>query len=169
MAGELDALDQLIQQAKNAVDPTAEKAAEIAKGNPELRDIHKQLEKIELTLHAMWMMMNNKGFTDAEFDQAMTDAIELSKRKDFQLKGIRCPSCGKNAQLTNHFKIKCIYCGSEAVMHPYEIYNMLPEEEAPQIETAPAEDGVAAPETIDPALQTFEPYDVSKDLNFDDL
>ena len=168
MAGELDALDQLIQQSKASGDPTMEKAAEVAKGNPELKDIHKQLEKIELTLHAMWIMMNNQGYTDAEFDQAMTDAIEFTKRKDFQLKGIRCPSCGKNAQLSNYYKIKCIYCGSEAVMHPYEVYNMLPEEEAPAAVEAPVAEEVAA-EPVDPAFQTFEPYDVSKDLNFDEL
>lgn len=159
--------EKILNKTKDHIDPVKEQAYEIAKGNPELRDIKKQLDKIELTLHAMWIMMNKKGYTDPEFDQAMTEALEFSKRKDFQLKGVRCPSCGKNAQITNHFKIKCIYCGSEAVMHPYEVYNMLPETEYYDDvkDTASAD---ADKSVVDPAFQEFEPYDVTKDLNFDE-
>ena len=160
--------EKIINRAKEAVNPLQDQAYEIAKGNPELRDIKKQLERIELTLHAMWIMMNKKGYTDPEFDQAMTDSLEFSKRKDFKLKGVRCPACGKNAQITNHFKIKCIYCGSEAVMHPYEIYNMLPETEYYDDVKDTASKEKAEP-VIDPAFQEFEPYDVTKDLNFDEL
>lgn len=172
MANEFDdamkKADALIHQAKGGEsDHIMDQAKEIAKGNPELRDIKKQLDKIELTLHAMWIMMNKKGYTDPEFDQAMTEALEFSKRKDFQLKGVRCPSCGKNAQLSNFFKIKCIYCGSEAVMHPYEIYNMLPEQEYTDINEGADKPSVREPQ-IDPAFQEFEPYDVTKDLNFDE-
>ena len=130
--------------------------------NPELKAIIKRMDKLEFTNHAMWIMLEKKGYTNEEFDQAMAEAYELGKRKDFKLSGVRCPSCGQNAQLFESFKIKCIYCGEEAVMHPYEIYNMLPpEEEAP----APAE---AVPEEA-PAPVEPEPYDITKDLNFDDL
>ena len=36
------------------------------------------------------------------------------------LKGMNCPNCGRNAQRSGNFKIKCIYCGMEAVLNPYE-------------------------------------------------
>ena len=133
------------------------------KVSPEMRKLIKKVEKLELTMHAMWIMLNKKGYTDEEFDQAMTESFELSKRNDYQLTGLRCPACGKNAQLSNFFKIKCIYCGSVAVMHPYEVYNMFPE-------GVPEEQTEAAPEAPANSTNTeFEPYDVTKDLNFDEL
>lgn len=135
--------------------------------NPELKAIIKRMDKLEFTCHALWLMLNKKGFTNEEFDQATAEAFELQKRKDFNLKGIRCPACGQNAQLSESYRIKCIYCGEEAVMHPYEIYNMLPE----------IDENAVAPESIDLASDKFlteenlqpEPYDINKDLNFGDL
>ena len=129
--------------------------------NPELQAIIKRMDKLEFTNHAMWIMLEKKGYTNEEFDQAMAEAFEMSKRKDFKLSGVRCPACGQNAQLFESFKIKCIYCGEEAVMHPYEIYNMLPAEEEVKEPEPVAEEATAPAEP--------EPYDITKDLNFDDL
>ena len=130
-------------------------------GNPELKALIKRMDKLEFTNHAMWIMLEKKGFTNEEFDQAMAEAYELGKRRDFKLSGVRCPACGQNAQLFEDFKIKCIYCGEEAVMHPYEIYSMLPTEPETKAPEASAEEA--------PAPSEPEPYDISKDLNFDDL
>ena len=48
-------------------------------------------------------------------------------------------------------------------MHPYEVYNMFPE-------GVPEEQTEAAPEAPANSTNTeFEPYDVTKDLNFDEL
>lgn len=134
-------------------------------GNPELKALIKRMEKLEFTNHAMWIMLEKKGFTNEEFDQAMAEAYEIGKRKDFHLSGIHCPACGQNAQLSDHFKIKCIYCGEEAIMHPYEIYNMLPDKDT-VTEPAPT-----AGETFlsEENKAKEEPYDITKDLNFDDL
>lgn len=134
--------------------------------NPELKALIKRMDKLEFTCHAMWLMLNKKGYTDAEFDQAMAEAVELSKRRDYHLSGIRCPSCGQNAQLYDFFKVKCIYCGEEAVMHPYEVYNMLPAEEPAPAEPAASDEPYAVAPEPAPAP---EPYDINKDLNFDDL
>lgn len=134
-------------------------------GNPELKALIKRMDKLEFTNHAMWIMLEKKGFTNEEFDQAMAEAYEIGKRKDFRLKGIHCPACGQNAQLSDNFKIKCIYCGEEAIMHPYEIYNMLPDDE-PVEEAAPATEAEASSAEATPAE---EPYDINKDLNFDEL
>lgn len=117
-------------------------------------DFKKMLDRIsvlEVTNHAMWLMLKNKGFTDEEFDAAMATAHELSKQ-NLPVTGLRCPNCGKSAQISKTYRIKCIYCGADAIIHPYEVY---------EIATAQAEEAAATPEET--------PYDLNSDLRFDDL
>lgn len=120
-------------------------------------DFKKLLERIdvlETTNHAFWLMMKNKGYTDEEFDAAMAEAVECRKQT-LPVTGLRCPNCGKSAQLSAQYRIKCIYCGSDAIIHPYEIYEIVKAQAAAEAAAAEAE--------------ANKPYDVANDLRFDDI
>ena len=144
----------------------------------EVEELKQMVEKQSCLLHAFWIMLKEKGATNEEFDKALTEASLLSKRTDY--KNVKtCPTCGKGLQKIENklFTYKCYYCGLEVLNNPYKKYDGLdpyktnyaePEEEpAPYISDAEA-DAQELKETQDIISQSFEPYDVSKDLNFDE-
>ncbi len=123
-------------------------------------DYKKLLERIdvlETTNHAMWLMLKSKGFTDEEFDVAMCNAVD-ARRQNVPVTGLRCPNCGKSAQLSSQYKIKCIYCGSEAIIHPYEVYEIIKAQAEAEAQAA-----------LEAAALANQPYDVTKDLRFDEF
>ncbi|MBO4636108.1 MAG: hypothetical protein J5685_03080 [Clostridiales bacterium] len=149
---------------------TGEAPAQEIKSNyniaPETKELIKRLDTLETINHAFWIMLSQKGYTDSEFDAAIDQVLQLGKKKDYKLVGVRCPGCGKNAQVSGSFKIKCIYCGMEAVIHPYEMYEMARDAEEEE-ERQKQQELAEQPAYYDPNAQ-FTPYDVSKDLNFDE-
>lgn len=124
-------------------------------------------DKVEVLLHAFWLLMKENGITDEKLDETIGKVLEIRSGGVPTVRGMSCPSCGKGAQMSGAFKIKCIYCGTEAILNPYEaaeIAAQVAEEEAArQAEIEQQERWNKAVEN-DP----FKPYDVSKDLNFDE-
>lgn len=120
----------------------------------DFKKLLKRIDVLETTNHALWLMIKKKGFTDEEFDAAMVEAVD-ARSQNVPVTGLRCPNCGKSAQLSSMYKIKCIYCGSEAIIHPYEVYEII---------KAQAEADAAAAEA-----EANKPYDVTQDLRFDDI
>ena len=123
-------------------------------------------------------MLKEHGATNEELDKALNEAVLLEKRTDF--KNIaNCPNCGKGLQKMENkpFVSKCYYCGTELLINPYKKFDGLDpyntgyaekiEEPAPYVpdDVADQEELKDAQEII---AQSFEPYDVTKDLNFDD-
>ena len=140
------------------------------KAASDFNELKEQVQKLETICHALWIMLNQKGHTNEEFDNAIAEVIERDKSCGMMLKGLRCPNCGKNAQLSKFFKIKCIYCGTEAIIHPYEVYDMFGlagEQEAARI--AEGEEQARRATGTGYAIEEHIPYDVTKDLNFEDL
>ena len=145
----------------------------------ELKDL---VEKQSLLLHAFWLLLKEKGLTNEDLDKALNEAVLLGRRTDYKHSSV-CPECGKPLQsMENYpFKFKCLYCGTEAIGNPYKKYDDLDpyssnyqetEETAAAEESAPVseEDAEASElkEAQDIISRNYEPYDVSKDLNFDD-
>ena len=144
----------------------------------EVEEMKKLLEKQTYLLHAVWLLLKEKGMTNEELDKALNEAVLLEKRTDYK-NLTACPNCGKGLQAMENrpFTSKCYYCGTEILDNPYKKYDGLdpykidytanntepegyvPDEVADQQEVMEAQDVIS---------QTFEPYDVSKDLNFDD-
>ena len=142
----------------------------------------------QILLHAMWLMLKEHGFTNVEFNLHLKEAAQLSLRKDFK-NTVNCPSCGKGMQKLEQvpFTLKCYYCGTEFLCNPFMKFDGLdPNEIEYKPEKATAEeieehskpenyeqrqaqseaDEIASAEEI--LKKDFEPYDVSKDLNFED-
>ena len=102
---------------------------------------------------------------------------------------VNCPSCGKGMQKLEQvpFTLKCYYCGTEFLCNPFMKYDGLDPEEIEyrpdkatseelnehskpenyeQRQVQSEEDEIAnAKEILD---REYQPYDVSKDLNFED-
>lgn len=131
--------------------------------NPEVKALNAKVENLELINHAMWLMLQRLGCSNEEFDSALAYAINSKRQANkINARGMGCPACGKSAQLSSdNMRIKCIYCGNEAVINPYELMDMAAS--SPETPMEPA-----AP--VAPVQPDYsQPYDVSQDLNFDDL
>ena len=144
----------------------------------EVEELKRLVEKQTYLLHAFWLLLKEKGATNEEFDKAITEAVLLEKRKDFKNTTV-CPECGKGLQAMENkpFTSKCYYCGVETLNNPYKKFDGLDPYTTSYSEPAAepeAQDTKADAETdeLDEAKevlsQNFEPYDVTKDLNFDD-
>ncbi len=144
----------------------------------EVEELKRMVEKQSCLLHAFWLMLKDKGATNEEFDKALNEASLLSGRIDYK-NASTCPNCGKGLQKMENklFTSKCYYCGLEVLNNPYKKYDGLDpynkgyvekeEEPAPYISDAEAE-AQELKESQDIISQSFEPYDVTKDLNFDE-
>lgn len=126
-----------------------------------------KFKKLETLIHSMWLLLKKNGYTNEMLDEAIAEALDIEAEGPAYLKGMVCPNCGRNAQLSGSFKIKCIYCGMESVINPYEardIANQFDEALAEQQAEQEQKERWASAVQNDP----YQPYDVSKDLNFDD-
>ena len=135
--------------------------------SPEMKALIARVESLEAVNHAMWLMLQRLGSTNEEFDAALAYVFNTNKSAGkINSRGMGCPACGKSAQLSSdNMRIKCIYCGNEAVINPYELLDMIASQ--PVQEEAPV---MQAPVQAQQVIPDYaQPYDVSKDLNFDDL
>ncbi|MBR3082423.1 MAG: hypothetical protein IKH06_06165 [Clostridiales bacterium] len=142
----------------------------------------------QILLHAMWLMLKDHGADNEEFNGKLKEAVQLSSRTDFK-NSSNCPSCGKGMQKMEKvpFTLKCYYCGTEVLCNPFmkfdgidpnsidykterpsaeELIEQANPENYEQKIAQSEEDEIANAEAI---LNTnYEPYDVSKDLNFEE-
>lgn len=144
----------------------------------EVEELKRMCEKQTYLLHAFWIMLKEHGATNEELDKALNEAVLLEKRTDY--KNItNCPNCGKSLQKMENrpFTSKCYYCGSEMINNPYKKFDDLdpyntgyaenpiqpepyvPDDVADEAEFKSAQDVIS---------QNFQPYDVTKDLNFEE-
>ena len=145
----------------------------------EVEELKKLVEKQTYLLHAFWIILKEKGATNEELDKALNESILLEKRKDYKNTSV-CPTCGKGLQTLENkpFTSKCFYCGIEVLDNPYKKFdNIDPYKPAYSDSVDTNNEGYVSDEEADKKefqeaqdviSQSFEPYDVSKDLNFDD-
>jgi len=130
-------------------------------GNPDLDDLREKVDDLNTLVHAFWILFQESGIPNDKLDEAITKALDIDSQGAFSLKGMVCPHCGMKAQYANTFKIKCIYCGSEAIINPYEAREIAAAYDE-EMERQEAE------EQAEKQIEAAQPYDVNKDLNFDD-
>ena len=144
----------------------------------EVEELRRKVEKQTYLLHAFWILLKEKGATNDELDKALNEAVLLEKRTDFK-NVVNCPNCGKGLQKMENkpFSSKCFYCGTEILNNPYKKYDGLdpyntgyaetPIEPEPYVSDDVADESELK-EAQEIISQSFEPYDVTKDLNFDE-
>ena len=126
--------------------------------------------RLDILLASMWMLMKEKGFTDDELMNKITSIIDERKGVVYQKDVIKCSKCGNNIQEVKKTPLtgRCYYCGSMYVMYPYNDKET-PEELVPLASKGEADKPMTRPSDAGPELPTtFEPYDVSQDLKFDE-
>ena len=145
----------------------------------EVEELRRVVEKQTYLLHAFWIMLKEKGYTNEEFDNALNEAVLLEKRKDYKNTSV-CPNCGKGLQAMENkpFASKCFYCGTEILDNPYKKFDNIDpykpqyadacEEQSGAYISDDQADEQELKEAQEVISQSFEPYDVSKDLNFED-
>ncbi|MBO4449238.1 MAG: hypothetical protein J5777_01495 [Clostridiales bacterium] len=142
----------------------------------------------QILLHAMWRMLKEHGFTNVDFNLHLKEAVQLSNRTDFK-NNVECPNCGKGMQKMEKvpFTLKCYYCGTEFLSNPFMKYDGLDPnavEYKTERPTGEELDAQSAPENYEQKVaqteeeeianaeailnSSFEPYDVSQDLKFDE-
>jgi hypothetical protein len=142
----------------------------------------------QILLHAMWLMLKERGFSNVDFNLHLKEAVQFSNRKDFK-NNVDCPNCGKGMQKMEKvpFTLKCYYCGTEFLSNPFMKFDGLdPNAVEYKTERLSGEqlDAESAPENFEKKVaqteeeeianaeailnSSFEPYDVSQDLKFDE-
>lgn len=88
----------------------------------DVRELMARVEKLEVLNYGLWLMLEKKGFTHEEYNEALATAKENIAAKHTSTKeAIACPNCGRLLQSADIFGIKCIYCGYESNANPYQI------------------------------------------------
>ena len=168
--------DEFLREVTGQKDQEIKSEFQALKEVEELKDL---VERQSYLLHAMWLLLKEKGSTNEELDKALNEAVLLEKRKDF--KNIStCPNCGKGLQSMENFPFtfKCFYCGTEVMGNPFKKYDGLdpyktdyPENTGLTPEPYVSDEEADKKEFLDAQeviSQSFEPYDVTKDLGFDE-
>lgn len=126
--------------------------------------LKKRVTESEIMIHALWSFIKHYGNISSEELNATIEGLLQVRYSKKQKIEIICPDCGKVMQKVNKdlFTYKCFYCGFEQIQNPFDCFEITPEPEEEK-------DAEKAPETDEDILnKTFEPYDVTKDLHFDD-
>ena len=144
-------------------------------------ELRHEVDELKVLVHGMWLLMKAMGVEYDQLDAKLDIASKLAGRVDFS-EDVKCPSCGRGLQTMEKFvfKKKCYYCGYEKTQNPFQKYDGMDPNENPSVtvpeEQPQAEEKAAVELTEEDEIMaarevlntTFEPYDVSKDLNFDD-
>lgn len=174
---DINEADALLHNMKNEGDGKNEIKNEY-QALKEVEELKRLVEKQSYLIHAFWIMLKEKGTTNEDFDRALNEAVLLARRTDYK-NSTACPNCGKSLQSMENkpFASKCFYCGVEILNNPYKKYDGIdpykidyrsePEQPEPYISDDEADEKEFR-EAADVISKSFEPYDVSKDLNFDD-
>ncbi|MCQ2516160.1 MAG: hypothetical protein MJ094_04775 [Saccharofermentans sp.] len=140
----------------------------IKRSSLDANEVNGKITTNEQMIHALWLLLQRMGVTNEQLDEALTEVMEINARGVVSLKGMACPQCGSKAQFNGPFKIKCIYCGTEAVLNPYEARELAEQANAVIAEQQALEEQQKRWEEAQ-KNNPYQPYDVTKDLNFDDL
>lgn len=128
-------------------DPDIENFISATSVTKDLKRLTERVDELEVLNYGLWLMLEKKGFTHDEFNEALAIAKDrILTRLTTKTEAIPCPQCGKALQAADIFGVRCIYCGYEQQTNPY------------QLDTPAAEKVEEEPEV----------YDVAKDLGFDE-
>lgn len=174
--------DELVKQAKNflknekgvhkLIDPSEiDYSQNIMGASNEELDV--SIRRLDILVSSMWKLMKEKGYTDDDLMNQVTSIITENEGAVYSREAIHCPKCGQVIQEVKKspLTVRCFYCGSQYVLYPY---NDVEERDLKMIvegdnDITPAKEEKAEEPPKDYTIPTeFEPYDVSKDLRFDE-
>lgn len=158
----------MIYKSNNSAEMDASTSRLLQKSDLGTNETNIKLDKHEDLLHAFWLILTKMGVTNEQLNDALSEVMEQKAKGVVSLKGMACPQCGSKAQFNGPFKIKCIYCGTEAILNPYEARELAEQANAVMEEQKAIEEQQKRWEEAQ-KNNPYQPYDVSKDLNFDDL
>ena len=73
--------DEFLREVTGQKDQEIKSEFQALKEVEELKDL---VERQSYLLHAMWLLLKEKGSTNEELDKALNEAVLLEKRKDFK-------------------------------------------------------------------------------------
>ncbi|MCQ2482668.1 MAG: hypothetical protein MJ153_04205 [Clostridia bacterium] len=129
---------------------------EVVSGKTDIEKVIRHINTVEVLNHAMWLLLQEKGFTHEDLNKKIEQVLEDQKKISSAKIDIKCSVCNQKMQVSGKFLAKCIYCGTVNSFNPYQL----------EVDSKPN----ATEETLEihhVPEETFEPYDVDKDLNFD--
>lgn len=131
----------------------------------DMEKLKRRVTESEIMIHALWSFIKHYGNISSEELNATIEGLLQVRYSKKQKNEVICPDCGKVMQKVNKdlFTFKCYYCGAEQIQNPFDCFDITPEpEEQEDVKEK-------TPETDEDILnKTFEPYDVTKDLHFED-
>ncbi len=129
----------------------------------EVSELKKRVVENEVMLQIMWDYLKEKGITSDDINSKLEAILEARRNSSYKYI-YECDVCGKQLQEVKKeiFTFRCIYCGQNKTINRFDRYVI---DEAPSKEAEVKEE---PHEEKDILNMTFEPYDVSKDLNFED-
>ena len=165
---------EFMNSIKNPDDVKAQKIMDEFAEESSVAELKHEVDELKVLVHGMWMLLKDKGYEYSELDSKLDIASKLATRTDYA-DDVKCPSCGRGLQTMEKyiFKKMCYYCGYEKTQNPFQKYDSIDLSKPTPEETEAAQKAEAeAQAEIDAAKEvlntTFEPYDVTKDLNFEE-
>lgn len=120
-----------------------------------------RIDSLEILVHSMWLLLKDSGFTDEMLNSKISQVLEENKKAGYLKLNIECEDCHQPMQSSGDYTAKCIYCGKEIRINPFqsEYFEPMPVSEETDVNS----------EATDEESQesNFEVYDVDKDLKFD--
>ena len=92
----------------------------------EIAQLKGEVDRLDLITEAMWNLLTEKGFTDADLVNAITEIDNARKQKKKALEDGEkvearlCPNCHVPLQNNGKLSDRCIYCGHEIITSPFK-------------------------------------------------
>ena len=171
-------MDDILKREPTKEELKAQKILDEYSDDQTVDELRHDVDELKVLVHGMWLLLKAMGVEYEQLDAKLDIASKLAGRVDYS-EDVKCPSCGRGLQTMEKyvFKKKCYYCGYEKTQNPFQKYDNIDLSVKPaaiEAEEAQkkAEQAQEEQDAIDAAREvlntTFEPYDVSKDLNFDE-
>jgi len=134
----------------------------------DMEKLKRRVTESEIMIHALWSFIKHYGNISSEELNATIEGLLQVRYSKKQKNEVICPDCGKVMQKVNKdlFTFKCYYCGAEQIQNPFDCFDIAKAEMEEEKKAAEAQPDVETDEDI--LNKTFEPYDVTKDLHFED-
>lgn len=126
-----------------------------------IEELASKVDTLEILNHAMWLVLEEMGATHESLNAKIFEVMNTKRESKSMKLDMFCSFCHQRMQVSKGFKCKCIYCGNEVMMNPYQL-------QYEKINNTSNDDGnVAIDSNGFETNEATEPYDVNKDLGFD--
>jgi len=134
---------------------SSEKVADQARA---IEDVQLTVEKLRITVSAMWDLMQEQGITKPQLYAKIDDVIKKDLEDPYSLDFRICPKCNRKIteQSKTPFRGTCLFCGTQMMFYPFD------EESREAAKAVEASVNNPAPA---PAAES-EAYDPLQDLGF---